>query len=101
MFEALFIIGMSAIAFILGRSVRDLFKKRPVRDKKTRRKGLHKLFAFIALLVVILLIVTISIILGVIVFYEEIALAEFLVYLAIDGFSAYIFIILIQYLKKN
>lgn len=100
MIKAIFIIGITAIAFILGRSIRDLFKKRPVRQKKARRRGITKLFAAMAMLVVILLIVTISLVLGVAVFHEDISWDQLLLYFIIDGFAVYLVVLLVRFLKK-
>ena len=100
MLEAIFIIGITGIAFIIGRSIRDLFKKRPVRQKKARRRGITKLFAAIALLIVALLIITISIVSGIGVFYDKVTWEQLLLYFLIDGFAVYIFILIIGFLKK-
>ncbi len=100
MIQAIFVVGITAIAFILGRSVRDLFKKRPVRQKKARRRGITKLFAAIALLLVFLLIITISLVLGAAVFAGDADWQKLILFLIIDGFAAYIFILLIDFLKK-
>ena len=100
MIQAIFVVGITAIAFILGRSVRDLFKKRPVRQKKARRRGLTKLFAAIALLLVFLLIITISLVLGAAVFAGDANWQKLILFLIIDGFAAYVFILLIDFLKK-
>ncbi|PLX21118.1 MAG: hypothetical protein C0599_08370 [Salinivirgaceae bacterium] len=98
--EIIFVIGITAVAFILGRSIRDLFKKRPVRQKKARRKGITKLFAAIALLVVTLLIATISLVLGIAVFHNQADWIQLILYFIIDGFAVYIFILLMDFLKK-
>ena len=98
--EIIYIIGITAVAFILGRSIRDLFKKRPVRQKKARRRAVTKLFAAIALLLVTLLIVTVSLILGVAVFHNQADWIQLVLYFIIDGFAVYIFILLIDFLKK-
>lgn len=98
--KILFIIAVSGIALIIGRSIRDLFKKRPVRQKKARRRGLTKLFASIALLTIITLIISVSIILGIVVFYDDIDLVNFFTYVIIDAFATYIAILIIKYLKK-
>lgn len=100
MLEAIFIVGITAIAFILGRSIRDLFKNRPVRQKKARRKGITKLFAAIALLIVGLLIITILIVAGIGVFYNKLTWESLILYFIIAGFAVYIFILLIGFLKK-
>ncbi len=100
MIQAIFLVAITAIAFILGRSVRDMFKKRPVRQKKARRRGLTKLFAAIALLLVFLLIITISLVLGAAVFAGDADWQKLFLFLIIDGFAAYIFILLIDFLKK-
>ena len=100
MLEAIFIIGITGIAFIVGRSIRDLFKKRLVRQKKARRRGITKLFGAIALLIVSLLIITISFVAGIGVFYDEVTWEQLLLYFIIDGFAVYIFILLIGFLKK-
>lgn len=98
--EVAFIIGITAVAFILGRSIRDLFKKRPVRQKKARRRGVTKLFAAIALLVVTLLIATISLILGVAVFHNQSDWLQLVLYFIIDAFAVYIFKLIIDFLKS-
>lgn len=98
--EIIFVIGITAVAFILGRSIRDLFKKRPVRQKKARRRGITKLFAAIALLIITLLIATISLILGVAVFHNQADWMQLILYLIIDGFAVYVFILIIDFLKK-
>src|SRR6056297_3628355 len=100
MIQAIFLVAITAIAFILGRSVRDMFKKRPVRQKKARRRGLTKLFAAIALLLIFLLIITISLVLGAAVFAGDADWQKLFLFLIIDGFAAYIFILLIDFLKK-
>jgi hypothetical protein len=98
--EIIFVIGITAVAFVLGRSIRDLFKKRPVRQKKARRRGVTKLFAVIALLIITLLIATISLILGVAVFHNQADWMQLILYLIIDGFAVYVFILIIDFLKK-
>jgi sterol desaturase/sphingolipid hydroxylase (fatty acid hydroxylase superfamily) len=97
--EVIFIIGVTAVAFILGRSIRDLFKKRPVRQKKARRRAVTKLFAAIALLLVTLLIAMVSIILGVAVFHNQSDWLQLVLYLIIDGFAVYMFKLLMDFLK--
>ena len=100
MLKALFFIGMTSFAFIIGRSIRDLFKKRPVRQKKARRRGIVKLFAAIATLIIALLIITISLVLGVAVFNGDATIEKFILFLIIDGFAVYLFILLLTFLKK-
>lgn len=100
MTEVLFVIIITVLAFIAGRSIRDLFKKRPIRQKKARRRGLTKLFAAIALLLIFFLIVTISIVLGIAVFYRQAGWQQLFSYLIIDGFAVYILVLLVNFLKK-
>ncbi|MFO7865176.1 MAG: hypothetical protein R6U85_14350 [Salinivirgaceae bacterium] len=101
MLQTVFIIGITAVAFIIGRSIRDLLKKkRPVRQKKARRKGITKLFASIALLIIIMLIITVSLVLGVGVFHQKVGWQQLIAYLVIDGFAVYMVVLLVDFLKK-
>lgn len=100
MIEVVFVIVITAIAFIAGRSIRELFKKRPIRQKKARRRGLTKLFAAIALILISLLIITISLVLGVAIFHEHAGWEQLFSYTVIDAFAVYIIILLVNFLKR-
>lgn len=100
MIEVVFLIIITVIAFIAGRSIRELFKKRPIRQKKARRRGVTKLFAAIALLLVMLLIVTVSLVLGVAIFHDRAGWEQLFSYAVIDAFAVYIVVLLVNFLKK-
>jgi cytochrome c biogenesis protein CcdA len=96
-----FIIAVSAVTFVIGRSIRDIIRKRPVREKKARRKMLNRFFAFISLVLVVALVLAISIVGGVMVFTEGLETDIVLLLVIILGFSGYLSFEIVKYLKNN
>ncbi len=99
--QTAFIIALTAVAFVIGRSIRDLLRKRPVREKKARRKILNRLFATISLILVVGLFFAVAIIGGVIVFFEDIETVDLILMIVILGFSAYLSYEIVRYLKRD
>ena len=95
-----FLIAVTAVAFIIGRSIRDMLRKRPVREKRARRKILYKLFAVTALIITVLLFVVISTVGTIISFTEGIEIDKTILLILILGFSGYLTFEIVKYLKN-
>ena len=95
-----FIIALSAVAFVIGRSIRDLFRKRPIREKKARRKILNRFFGIVALIVIIVLFLVLSVVETVMAFTEGIPIDEAILVLLILAFCGYLSVSLIKYIKN-
>ncbi|MDD2564049.1 MAG: hypothetical protein PHU27_07535 [Salinivirgaceae bacterium] len=98
--QVAFLIAVTAVAFVIGRSIRDMLRKRPVREKKARRKILYRLFAISALIITILLFIVISTVGTIISFTEGIELDKTILLILILGISGYLSYEIVKYLKN-
>lgn len=98
--QAALFIAITAFAFIIGRSIRDMFKKRPVREKKARRKILYKIFAIAALVITLLLFIVISTVGTIISFTEGFDIDKTILLILILGFSGYLSYEILKYIKN-
>lgn len=94
------IVGISAVAFVIGRSIRDMLRKRPVREKKARRKILNRFFAVLALILIIALFLVLSLVESVMVFTEGRPLDEIIFVILIIGACGFLSVSLVKYIKN-
>ncbi len=99
--QIVFIIAICAVTFVIGRSIRDMVRKRPVREKKARRRILNRFFAFISLVLVVALFLAISVVGGVVTFTEGLETDIAILLIIIMGFSGFLSFEIVRYLKNN
>lgn len=94
-------IAAAAVAFVLGRVIRDMIRRRPVREKKARRRGVTRFFAATAL------VIAIGLTLGVAAFGAVTALAGDIqpdvaaLELLVVAFGAYVARELVRFLRRK
>lgn len=99
--QTLLLIALTAVAFVIGRIIRDLFRKRPITEKKARRRILNRLFAVIALILAVAISLTIAFVGGVLAYIGEIELVEMIILIIIMVFGVYLSISIVRYLKRE
>ena len=98
--QFVFLLAVSAVAFVIGRSVRDMLRKRPIREKKARRRGLHRFFAISAFIVIVAFILVISVVGSVMTFTEGLDFETIGYLIVIMAFGSYVCLEIVKYLKN-
>ncbi|HON18606.1 MAG TPA: hypothetical protein PK990_05480 [Salinivirgaceae bacterium] len=94
-------IGILALSFVLGRTIADIMRKRPIRDKQTRHRPLVLFFTIVALIIVIILAITVGIGSNLYNIMNSQSLDNILLSVAVFGFGIYVAIELVRYLNKK
>ncbi len=100
MVKLIFIITILAVSVVIGRTIRDMIRKRPIRDKQTRRKPLHLFFAVTAVFVILFVALTIGIGGNIQNLLNYQSLELLILFLAVLIFGIYVMIEVIKYIDK-